>query len=51
MASASVLLVIFFLPFCAYIGILVGKRRAAANARRIEEYRTSPESHLLNLHD
>jgi hypothetical protein len=32
-------------------GLLMGRRLAKANRRRIEAYRTWPESHILNLRD
>jgi hypothetical protein len=48
--NAAILFVIL-IPLFALVGIQVGKRRAQANARRIEEYRASPESHILNLRD
>jgi hypothetical protein len=48
---APILFVIILIPIFAGVGIQIGKRRARANARRIEEYRASPQSHLLNLHD
>jgi len=41
--------VIFFMPIFIAIAIRAGKQRAANRARRIEAYRASPESHLLNL--
>jgi hypothetical protein len=49
--STLVLLVIILIPLFAFLGIQVGKRRAQAHAHRIEEYRASSESHLLNLRD
>jgi hypothetical protein len=49
--SILVLFVIILIPLFALVGIRVGKRRAHADARLIEEYRASPESHLLNLRD
>jgi hypothetical protein len=45
------ILIVFFILMCGAIGILMGKKLAKAHARRIEEYRASPESHILNLHD
>jgi hypothetical protein len=49
--STAVLFVTILIPLFAFVGIQFGKRRAQANARRIEDYRASPESHLLNLRD
>jgi hypothetical protein len=45
------ILIVFFILMCGAIGILMGKKLTKAHARRIEEYRASPESHILNLHD
>jgi hypothetical protein len=44
----SLLFCIVFPPMMA-LAVWVGKRRRAAQRRRIEAYRTSPESHLLKL--
>ncbi len=40
-----------FFMMCGAIGIPMGKKLTKARARQIEEYRASPESHILNLHD
>jgi hypothetical protein len=45
------ILLVFFILMCGAIGILMGKKLTKARARRIEEYRASPESHILNLPD
>jgi hypothetical protein len=45
------ILLILFIVMCGTVGILMGKKLAKANALRIEEYRASPKSHILNLHD
>jgi hypothetical protein len=50
-AILPVAFVVIFIPICAFIGIQAGKRKRMMDARRIAEYRTSPESHLLNLRD
>jgi hypothetical protein len=44
-------ILVFFILMCGAIGILMVRNLAKANARRIEEYRASPKSDLLNLHD
>jgi hypothetical protein len=49
--SGIILVEIVLLPFLVFFAIRGGKRRKAANARRLEEYRASPESHLLHLND
>jgi hypothetical protein len=48
---AVLLLEVIALPFVALIAIRIGKRRIAVNARRIEQYRASPWSHLLDLNN
>jgi hypothetical protein len=50
MLIVNVLLCIF-IPLMAGAGVLMGRRLAKANRRRIEEYRISWESHVLNLRD
>jgi hypothetical protein len=45
----AVILVICFMPIFIIMCVSAGKRLAAERARRIEAYRASPESHLLNL--
>jgi lipopolysaccharide biosynthesis regulator YciM len=49
--SASILFVTVLIPIFVALGIVMGKSRAREKARRIAEYRASPESHILNLHD
>ena len=44
----SLLFVLVF-PLVMRVAIKAGKRRQAAQRRRIEWYRASPESHLLKL--
>jgi hypothetical protein len=45
----AVMLEIFLLPFVIALAIREGKRRSAERARRLDEYRASPASHLLRL--
>lgn len=42
-------MILFLIPIMAGIGLLAGRWYVKANRRRIEEYRASPESHILNL--
>jgi hypothetical protein len=46
-----IVLLCFFISLMAGTGVLMGRRLAKANRRRIEEYRASQESHILNLRD
>jgi hypothetical protein len=45
------ILLSFFILMCGATGLLMGNKLAKAKARRIEKYRASAESHILNLHD
>jgi hypothetical protein len=49
--SGIILVEVVLLPFLVFFAVQGGKRRRAANARRLEEYRVSPELHLLHLND
>jgi hypothetical protein len=44
-------LICFFLPLMAAAGVLMGWQIRRADRRRLEEYRASPQSHILNLRD
>jgi hypothetical protein len=39
------------LPVMAAAGAFIGMQVAKNRRKRIEKYRASPESHILNLHD
>lgn len=45
------ILLAFFILMCGATGIVMGKNLAKAKARRLEKYRASAESRILNLHD
>jgi hypothetical protein len=45
------ILVVAIVPIILIIAIRSWKLRRASQARRIEDYKTSPESHLLHLND
>jgi hypothetical protein len=49
--SGIILVEIVLLAILIFFAIQGGKRRRAAKVRRLEEYRASPESHLLHLND
>lgn len=49
--SIVIVLLCVFIPLMAGAGMVMGRRLAEANRRRIEEYRASRESHILNLRD
>jgi len=40
-----------FVVMCGTVGVLMGRELAKNRRRRMEEYRHSPESHILNLRD
>jgi hypothetical protein len=46
----SVLVSLFFFVLMMIMGMREVKRRAAQRARRLEQYRASPESHIIRLH-
>ena len=48
-SMVPIMLEILLLPLFVAMAIREGKRQAAERARRLEAYRASPESHLLNL--
>jgi hypothetical protein len=52
---AAVVIVCSLIPIIvvmgALIGIWMGQQLAETRRRRREEYRASPRSHILNLHD
>jgi hypothetical protein len=45
-----IVLICLLIPIMSGAAVLMGRQLAKAN-RRMEQYRASPESHILNLHD
>jgi hypothetical protein len=49
--AGMLIMLIGFIVLMAIIGLLVGQQLAKANRRRMDAYRASPASHILNLRD
>jgi hypothetical protein len=47
----AIIIELAFLPFIILIAILAGKRLKVQQAKRMEEYRRSPNSRLIKLND
>jgi hypothetical protein len=51
MTGMLIVLICCLIPLMSGAGLLMGRQLAKANRRRMEQYRASPESHILNLRD
>jgi hypothetical protein len=47
----TIIVLVVLLPLVVLLAIQSGKRNSEAQKRRVEEYRKSPESHILHLND